>query len=215
MTNGSDMFDMVRREGWRNAISRRMRQRDIQRQILFNRVRKTSVRSYIENYVPDGIGILLPEFLKTLVGSILGFWIITSLVAYFFRAKPLYTLAAFGLFYSLQATYYKYRLSVDPGYKIPKCRCAGRGTDNTETVLRSNESAILKIPNSAVSTVIYPALFLLVYAEHPAAAIFVAVLAVLASAYLAYVMIVRIAGLCSNCINISALNVLILCQFLR
>jgi uncharacterized membrane protein len=162
-----------------------------------------------------GIPALLPEYLKTLLGSVLGFWIITALQSYFFHAEPLYTLAAFGLFYSLQSTYHKHRLSVDPSYKIPKCGCAGAGKDGSEVVLRSKESAILEVPNAALGAMLYAVLVLLVYGHHVGAAMVTAILAVSVSAYLGYVMVVRVAALCSNCINIAALNLLILWQLLR
>jgi uncharacterized membrane protein len=200
------MPDTARHAGWLSAISRRVRERDIRRQILHNRL-----RSYVAGRLPA----LLPEFLKTMLGSLLGFWIITTLLAYIPHANPLYTLPAFGLLFSMQATYYKYRLSVDPGYKIPKCRCAGLRDDNTEMVLQSRQSAILRIPNSVLGVAVYIALLLSVYLGHTGTAMSLAVVAVLASAYLSYVMVVKIAGLCVNCINLAALNLLILWQFLR
>jgi uncharacterized membrane protein len=104
---------------------------------------------------------------------------------------------------------------VDPGYKIPKCRCAGRGDDNTETVLKSRQSAILRIPNSVLGVAVYIAFLLSVYLGHTGTAMSLAVVAVLASAYLSYIMVVKIAGLCANCINVAALNVLILWQLWR
>jgi hypothetical protein len=42
-----------------------------------------------------------------------------------------------------------------------------------------------------------------------------AILAVLGSLYLSYVMVVKITSLCGTCINVAALNVLILLQFVR
>lgn len=55
----------------------------------------------------------------------------------------------------LHVTYYKIRLSVEPNYTVPKCRCTGRESDKTEVVLRSRESAILGIPNSILATLLY------------------------------------------------------------
>jgi uncharacterized membrane protein len=215
MMTGSDMVDLAGRSSWWNDIARQVGERDIERQLLYNRVRKVSIGSYLARHVPGGIPALLPEFLKTLLGTLLAFLIITSLLSYFFHAQPVYTLAAFGLLYSLQATYYKYKLSVDPGYKIPHCKCAGAGKDSTEIVLRSRESAFLRIPNSAFGALLYAALVPLVYTDYVGAAILLAILALLASTYLAYVMVVRIGGLCSNCINVFTVNVLILWQLLR
>jgi uncharacterized membrane protein len=194
-----------------SAISQRVRERDIRRKIQYNRVRKAAVRhNYLGSYVTNRIPVLLPEFLKMTLGSLIGFWIIAKLLAYLIHANPLYTLALFGLLYSMQATYYKYRLSVDPDYKIPKCRCAGRRNDNAETVLQSRESAILRIPNAVLGVVLYSALLLAVYLKHADTAMLAAIMAILVSVYLSYVMVVKIASLCVNCINVAALNVLIL-----
>jgi uncharacterized membrane protein len=103
---------------------------------------------------------------------------------------------------------------VDPGYKIPKCRCPGRRNDNTEIVLRSRESAILRVPNSVLGIVLYAALLVLVSVKHTGAAMPVAAGAVLASGYLSYLMVGEIRGMCGNCINVAAVNVLILWQLL-
>ena len=112
-----------------------------------------------------------------------------------------------------QANYYKYKLSADPDYKIPRCGgCGGRRNDNTEAVLRSRKSALLGIPNSLLGAVFYSALLLMVYMKHPGAAMYLAVAGVLASGYLSYVMIVRIEALCALCVNTTALNLLILAQ---
>ena len=200
------MPDTARQAGWLSQISRRVREREIRRQILYNR---------LGNQVAHRFPTLLPEFLKMLLGSLIGFWIITALLAYIPHAQPLYTLPLFGLLFSLQATYYKYRLARDPGYKIPKCRCPGRENDNTEAILRSRESSILRLPNSILGVVVYVALLILVHWKHTDAAMWLAVAALLASAYLSYVMVARIRSLCANCVNVAALNVLMLWHLVR
>jgi uncharacterized membrane protein len=197
---------------WWKVVSDRVRQRDVERQLLYNHVRKAVVDFCREHRAWIRTPPLLREFLKTLLGSVLGFWIISGLLAYVFGATPLYSFVAFGFVFSLQATYYKYRLFLDPEYKIPKCGCASAGKDATEVVLQSRESAILKIPNSALGCLLYAGLAVLIYAEYSRAAMLITALAVIVNSYLGYVMIVRLAGLCSICINIFALNMLILWQ---
>jgi uncharacterized membrane protein len=210
------MSDMASHAGWLSEISRRVRERERRRQILYNHVRKASVpHNYFGSRVSDCIPVLLPEFIKMMIGSLLAFWIIGKLLEYIFHARPLYTFAVFGFIYSVQATYYKYRLAVDPGYKIPKCRCAGLRDDNTEEVLKSRESAILKVPNSMLGAVFYSTLLVLVYLKHTDAVRLVASVALVVSAYLSYAMVVKIRALCVNCISVGALNVLILLQALR
>ena len=200
------MPERTKQDGWLAAISRRVREREIQRQILYNR---------LTNQVADRLPMLLPEFLKMLFGSLVAFWIIGKLLEYIFHARPLYTFAVFGFVYSVQATYYKYRLAVDPGYKIPKCRCAGLRDDNTEEVLKSRESAILRVPSSVFGALFYFGLMVLAYLKHTDAVRLIAFVALVISAYLSYVMVVKIGRLCVNCINVSALNVLILLQVLH
>jgi uncharacterized membrane protein len=200
------MPDTARQAGWRSQISRRVREREVRRQILYNRLRR---------YAGERVPAVPLEFVKMLAGSLVGFWIITALLAYIPHARPLYTLPLFGLLFSLQATYYKYRLARDPGFKIPKCRCPGREGDDTEAILRSRESAILKIPNSLLGVVAYVALLFLVHSQRADAAMWLAAAAVLGSAYLSYVMVARIRSLCANCVNVAALNLLILWHLVR
>ncbi len=210
------MSDMASHARWLSEISRRVREREKRRQILYNDVRKTSVaHNYLGSGVADCIPVLLPEFMKMMIGALLAFWIIGKLLEYIFHVSPVYTFAVFGFIYSVQATYYKYRLAVDPGYKIPKCRCAGLRDDNTEEVLKSRESAIMKVPNSALGAVFYSTLLVLAHSKHTDAVRLVTFVALAASAYLSYVMVVKIRALCVNCIHISALNVLILLQAWR
>jgi uncharacterized membrane protein len=156
----------------------------------------------------------LADYLRTLAGAVIAFWILSALVA-LFHVRPVYTLAAFGLFYSLQATYYRFRLSVDAGYRIPDCGCAGRAADGSEIVLRSRESALIGVPNSVLGAVLYPALALLTRAGHTGSALLLAFLALAASAYLARVMITRIGALCFICVNVAALNLLLVWQLVR
>lgn len=189
-----------------STIARRARERELQRQIRHNRIRRAVV---------SGLPALVPEFLRTLLGSLLGFGIVAELLRYFADVKPLYVLPLLGLVYSTQASFYTYKLGVDPAYEIPKCGCAGAANDKTEVVLRSSESATLGIPNSVLGTVLYAALLLLVYLQQDFAALLPAIVSIAGSGYLSYVMVGRIASLCPICINIAALNVLIVLQFVR
>jgi uncharacterized membrane protein len=192
--------------GWVGAILDRARDKSIRQQVLSQRI-----SSELARWLPT----LLSEYLKALMGSLLGLWVITAVLTYTVHAVSIYTLAAFGLLYSIQVTYYKHRLAVDPDFKIPKCRCGGRQYDEAEKVLRSAESAIARIPSSLLGVALYVALPILVYTGGSPIALPVAFLSVLCSAYLGYVMIVRIRGLCINCISVTAVNLLMLWQLWR
>lgn len=202
------------RSRWWGDVMRRVQERDIRRQITHERIRKAGLRFLREGRARAGIPALLPEYGKMLVGSALGFWIITWAFAHFVHVEPLYTLIAFGLIYSTQSSYYTYRLSRDPTFRIPRCGCAGAARDDSEVVLRSGASGMLKVPNAAWGALFYSALPWLVLEGHMVAAVLATMLAVLVSAYLAYVMVVRLAALCPNCINMAAVNLLILSQLL-
>lgn len=191
--------------GWRSTISRRVREREIQRQIRYNNLRK---------YVSERVPPLFREFLTMVVGALGAFWLIGELLLLVFHVSPFYTYAVFGLFYSIQSTYYKYRLSMDPNYKIPKCRCHARQNENMEHVLKSADSTILRIPTSVFALLFYCVSLIMRYFGHWNTLVLVAVVAFCVSAYMSYVMVARIGSLCRNCINISALNVLILLQLL-
>jgi uncharacterized membrane protein len=189
-----------------SAISRRVQERELQRQVRYNAARK-----YIAGHTPT----LLSEFLKLLLGSLIAFWVVARLLGFIPGVRPVYAYAGFGLLYSLQTTYYKYKLSIDAGYKIPRCRCGGQQYDDTEVVLKSKESALFRVPNSVLGGAVYVLLAILIHLNHGTAATALGAVAVLLSAYLGYVMVVRIASLCPNCVNVAALNVLILWQLLR
>ena len=189
-----------------SAISRRVRERELQRQVRYNAARK-----YIAGRTP----ILLSEFFKLLLGSLLAFWVVARLLGFIPGVRLAYAYVGFGLLYSVQTTYYKYKLSIDASYKIPRCRCGGQQYDDTESVLKSKESALLKVPNSVLGGAAYVALAVLIHLNHGTAATALGAVAVLLSAYLGYGMVGRIAGLCPNCVNVAALNVLILWQLLR
>ena len=212
--SGAEMPDTMSRPGWLSEIRRRAREHDMRRELLFNRTRKAGIRAYLAARVP-GRFALLPEYLKVLLGSMIGFWLMAWPLSRFFGAQPLYTFAVLGFVFSLQATYYKYQLAKNPDYKVRRCNCGGARKDGTETVLKSGASAILGAPNSLLGAVLYAVLLLLIYSGFMGAALAVALTAVAVSAFLAYVMIARVGALCSICINVSALNLLILWQILR
>lgn len=188
------------------TISHRVRERELERQVRYNRVRKA---------VSHALPALLPEYLQMLLGSVIGFGIVAELLRRFAGVDPLYLLPALGLLYSAQTTYFRARLAADPGFRIPRCRCSLAANDSTELVLRSRSSTILGIPNSVLGVALYTTMLAVVALDDRAATQALAVVGVLGSVYLGYVMVVRIAGLCPTCITIAALNVLILAQLAR
>jgi len=198
------------------AIADRLRDREVRRQISHNNVRKalTRVKLHLAAGLTNGAPAVLPDFLKALGQGLVGFWIIAAVLQTTLNVQPLHTLAALGLFYSLQATYYKHRLARDPGYKIPKCRCAAGGNDATEKVLASRESSILRVPTSLLGALWYASILVLVSGRYAGALQVLVIVPVCASAYLSYVMVQRLGNLCGNCINVAALNILILVSLL-
>ena len=208
------MPDTVSRPGWWSEIRRRARARDIERELMYNRTRKAGVRAFLAARAAGRFPALLPEYLKVLLGSMIGFWLIAWPLSFFLAARPVYTYAVLGLVFSLQATYYKYQLARNPEFKVRRCNCAGARRDGTETVLKSGAGSILGVPISLLGTVVYCALLVLVYSGATSTALITSLVGLLASGYFAYVMIAKIGGLCSTCINIAALNGLIVWQLL-
>ena len=204
------MPDTMSSAGWWSEIQRRARERDTERQMLYNRTRKATVRTYLT--ARGRFPALLPEYLKMLLGSVIGFWLLAWPLSALFGAQRLYTYAVLGLVFSLQATYYKHQLAKNPEYKVRRCNCGGARKDGTETVLKSSASAVAGIPNSLLGAAIYGALLVLTHSGYMATAQLFAAAGVAVSAYLAFVMIVRIGASCSTCVNIAALNVLIAWQ---
>jgi len=205
----SSMTRVVSRVKLPSAISHNVQQREIRRQLLYNRVRKVAASNSLRRFLADRIPALPAEFLKLLSGSLLGHWIVVNLLANFFRLNAVNVLSAFGLLYSMQAVYYKYKLSKDGNYKIPRCRCASGRNDNAEVVLLSRQSAIFGIPNAAFGVVLYLLLPLLVHKQLTHIAVGLAAIGAIGSLYLSYAMVFRIRHLCTNCINVLALNALI------
>lgn len=196
------------REGWRQHVGRRVRERepgppDPPR-------REAPGTSPRPDSTSAGDETPLPGFVKSLLSALIAFWVFSWALSYFFDVRPVYTLAILGLLYSVQATYYKYELSVNPGFRIPGCRCGSSKEDETETVLTSEGSAILRIPNSVFGVGLYVALLFLVSGGQERAALLLAAVAVLVSAYLAYRLVARIRALCSLCINVYGVNLWLL-----
>lgn len=210
------MAQIHQHAGTTGAISRRVREREILRQLRYNDARKAAIRgrSALRNYLATRTPALAREFIGTLLGALVGFLVIAELLAHVAGASQIYTFSAFGLVYSLQSTYYKFKLAADPGFKIPSCHCARRGVDGTEDVLRSRYSATLAIPNSVYAVAFFVAVPVLVAVAGSRAALPLAVVAIASSSYLSYIMLARIRSLCATCISIAALSILILWQLL-
>jgi uncharacterized membrane protein len=184
-----------------SSLSRHIREHDAERQARSERLGRA---------LRERLPTLLPEYLNTLVGALIGFWLLAELLSWLAGVDPLYTVGAIGLLYSTQATYYTFRLAADPAFTVPKCACAGRAHDATEVVLRSPASAILRVPNALFGSLWYAGLIVLVATGNTTAALPLALVAVAASAALGVVMVTRVRALCPICINTAAINVLIL-----
>ena len=209
------MLETLNQTNWANSINSRVAEREVRRQIDFNRVRKFVYSRLADLRSTSPVPALLAEFLKMLAGSMLAFFAIGWALGRFLHVRPLLLFPVLGFMYSAQATYHKCRLSANPSYRIPKCKCAGRRNDGTESVLRSSHSAWLGVPNSLFAAAIYLGLLLSVVFQQGNTIHALVTVLVLASTYLSYVMIRKVSALCGTCINLSALNVLILLQILR
>src|SRR5262249_39020169 len=154
-----DMAHIYQHAGTMGGISRRVREREILRQLRYNGARKAAIRGHgaVRDYLATRTPALAREFLGTLLGALVGFLVIAELLAHIASVTQFSPFPAFGFVYSLQSTYYKYKLAADPDFRIPSCRCARRSVDGTEGVLRSKYSATLGIPNSVYAAVYFAA----------------------------------------------------------
>ena len=196
----------MRETAFFTTIAAGARRRELHRQLRVGRMRMATTRSRVAGTPLAG------EFGRAITAALIGCWIISLLLHATVGLDPLFTLAALGLVYSGQASYHKYRLATDPGYKVPRCRCANRLHDRTETVLQSGASSLAGIPNSLLATLVYAAAIGLWASGHRAAIAPIAGVSALVGLYLSYVMVFRIRGLCSTCISLCALNILILLE---
>ena len=195
--------------GWRESIAQRVRDSEIERQLLHARAQRFDAGAWLARFLPADVGNVLGEFLKALSGSVIGIWALAWLLCWAFDSDATLAYAGFGLLFSLQATYYKLRLVRDPAFRIPKCRCAGSAHDNSEAVLGNRLSTIVGVPISVLAAVLYVGVAVLWLGDQRAATLAAAAAAVLFSTWLAFVMIVRIRDLCSTCVAVAAVNLLL------
>jgi uncharacterized membrane protein len=211
----TDMPPLAASAEWWAGIMRRVRERDTARLLMDGRARQSGSRALHFLAARVRVPELLPEYLKGLLGSVIGFWLLAWPLVAFADVSRLSTYAVLGLVFSLQATHHKYRLARDPAYKVRKCNCAGTTRDGTEAVLTSPASAIGGVPLSLLGVASNVAILALVTAGQMGAALLVGTGGLVFSLYLAFVMITRVRALCATCLNIAALNVLLVVQLLR
>jgi uncharacterized membrane protein len=180
-------------------------------QIREHERRQVAIRAAVRRRVPPPAN----EYAKMIVGTVVGYGIVTFLLQRFTDVDPLWILGGAALTYSLRAAYYKVKLATDPSFTVPKCGCAGAANDRTEVVLRSTYSSLLGVPNAVLGSLLYAALLITVGLDRDAAAAALAVTALVGSAYLGHAMVMRIGALCPTCVTIAGLNVVIVWQLLR
>lgn len=188
-----------------SSVADRSRERERRRRILQQRARQAALRR---------LPRLLPDYLKMVLATLIGFGFVAWLIRRFTALDPLWVLVGIALFYSLRAGYYKLRLALDPGFTVPKCGCAGAADDRTEVVLRSAYTNLFGVPNELLAVGLYSALLAGVQLDQRMAAAVLAAVAVAAAAYLGYAMVAKIEALCATCVTIAGLNLLILWQLL-
>lgn len=152
---------------------------------------------------------VLRDYVRMLAAGVVGYGLLTQLLAWFTPVDPLFALASLAFLFSAQATSYSIKAARDPEFVVPGCGCGGATTDDTANVLRSKESKLGGVPISVLGLVLYAALLAALATDQHAAVGALAVVASLASVYLGYVMVTRIASVCSLCVNVAALNVLL------
>jgi hypothetical protein len=199
-------------EGWSRRIAKRVRERDVRRQLVYNNARKNLSGAFFQG---GRISELMPEiaaeYVKTTLAAMAALWLIARGLHWAFDVDAIMCYALFGMIYALRSSYYSYRLRRDPNFKISRCACAKRSHhENSEQVLTTTTGLIQWMPVSMPAALFY-ALLLTPWARHyPTALPVVAATACLVTLRLGYLMVFRIRSLCSNCVSLGALNWLIL-----
>ena len=88
-----------------SSIVERIRERERNHVVLRNRLRRAA-----RLHLP----VLLPDYVKLLSGTVLGFGIVTFLLRRYTDVDPLWMLGGVALMYSLRAAYYDVKLATDP-----------------------------------------------------------------------------------------------------
>lgn len=208
------MSDTIQGTSWWGDIMRRARARDVERVLLYDRSRRRALQAWLATQASPSAA-LFAEYFKTLLGAVLGFWLLAWPATAWLDVSRGSVYAVLGLVFSLQVTHHKVRLARDPGYTVRRCNCGGSRADRTEVVLASHTADVGGVPVSLLGAALYAAVLLTMATGQPDAVRALAVLGLLASGYLGWVMVTRIGALCSTCINVAALNVLLVVHVLR
>jgi hypothetical protein len=198
--------------GWSRRIAKRVRERDVRRQLLYNNARKNlSGAFFLGGRISELMPEIAAEYVKATLAAMAAFWLIAWGLHWAFDVDAIVCYALFGMIYTLRSSYYSHRLRRDPNFKIPRCACAKRSHhENSEQVLTTTTGIIRWMPVSVPAALFY-ALLLTPWTRHyPTALPVVAATACLVTLRLGYLMVFRIRSLCSNCISLGALNWLIL-----
>ena len=132
-----------------------------------------------------------------------------------FGLPAIYSYCAVGAYCAIQATYFKWRMSVDPSYK-PDCNCAsddsGQLLNGVLTVLEHKKGTLLfNVPNS-VFGILYYLFMIVLFAVNISYGIeFISLLniiSVVGSTYLWFVMVTEVKSICILCTTIHVVNFL-------
>ncbi len=197
---------------WSRRIDKRVRERDVRRRLLYNNARKNlssafSLGGRISELMPE----IPTEYVKATLAAVAAFWLIVRGLHWAFGVDAIVCYALFGMIYTLQSSYYSYRLLRDPNFRIPRCACAKRSLhENSEQVLTTTTGLIRWMPVTLPAALFYGLLLTPWTRHYPTTLPVVAATVCLLTLRLGYLMVFRIRSLCSNCISLGALNWLIL-----
>ncbi|VBB19004.1 hypothetical protein YASMINEVIRUS_1536 [Yasminevirus sp. GU-2018] len=147
---------------------------------------------------------------------------------HFLGCSRIYLYFLIGLYVSSLASYYKYRVWMDPSYR-PDCDCAQpepdtfipttqNMMDGVFTVLAHKKSALLLgIPNTVFGMVFYTGMILINYYKFPFChelTLLSTIVSCTGSVYLWYTMVNEVRSVCVICSSIHAISFLTLIYFL-
>lgn len=137
-----------------------------------------------------------------------------------FGVNQLYVFLLVGLYGSLQATYLKFRVWLNPEYKSKYCNCVGAESEQNDkmsnvmngimTVLDHNKGSLLfNIPNSVFGIFFYVLLIGITYYQFSWAHLVTETLiwiSCVGSLFLWYTMVFEVRSICMLCVSIYAAN---------
>lgn len=171
------------------------------------------------NRSPNSEASLIVKSLKFFTITIVVVWTLSYIFESLFYVDKLYFTFLVGFLCSAQATYYKYKVWMDPNYRPIDCYCTEQKSITQDimmgilTVLDHKKGSLLfNIPNSVYGILFYSILIFMKLSDQYGSLLITRILisfGSLGSLYLWYIMVFEVRSVCLLCATIYSVNFLI------